>query len=297
MPLTREERGLWARLPICLLRLRPAGRAISIQPSQPGRPRVLFPARTMLTMLEYFDRPLYLVQAAFTVWMLVDAFRRSEGYWPWIILFVPVLGAWGYFFTNVVPRWTGAGRGWSLPSFRRRASLDELLYRTEQSPTLANHLDLAERLVERKEYADAIPHVEEVLAREPEHCRALFLLAKCHAEQHQLDKAISCLEKIIARERYWSNYAAWYALIEWRGEAGDAKGAADSCHELARLSPTLRHQCLLAERLLDAGQADEARRVLDGALRDYQYAPGNIRWRNWRWASQARRLLKQIDSV
>jgi hypothetical protein len=37
---------------------------------------------------------------------------------------------------------------------------------------------------------------------------------------------------------------------------------------------------LLAERLLDADQPDEARRVLEGALREHQYAPGNIRWRN-----------------
>jgi hypothetical protein len=246
-------------------------------------------------MAEHYERALYLLQAAFTVWMLVDAFRRGEGYWPWVILFVPVLGPWGYFFAVLLPRWTG-GRGWALPAFRRRPPLDELRYRTEQSPTLANHLDLAERLIERGEHAGAVPHLDEVLAREPDHCRALFLLAKCHAAQGQLDKALPSVEKIISRERYWSNYAAWYALVEWRGEAGDARGAADACRELARLSPTLRHQCLLAERLRDAGQPDEARRVLDVALRDHQYAPGNIRWRNWRWASQARRLLRQIDA-
>jgi hypothetical protein len=246
-------------------------------------------------MPERYEQVLSVVLGAFTIWMVVDAFRRGEGCWPWVILFVPGLGPLAYFFAVLVPRWTG-GRGWSLPTLHRRPSLDELRYRTEQSPTLANHLDLAERLVERKEHAEAVPHLDEVLVREPEHCRALFLLATCHAEQGQPDKAIACLEKIIARERYWSNYSAWYSLIELRGEAGDATGAADSCRELARLSPTLRHQCLLAERLLDAGQAEEARRVLDGALRDYQYAPGNVRWRNWRWASQARRILRQIDA-
>jgi hypothetical protein len=66
---------------------------------------------------------------------------------------------------------------------------------------------------------------------------------------------------------------------------------------LARLSPTLRHQCLLAERLLDADRPDEARQVLEAALREHQYAPGNVRWRNWRWASQARRLLRDIEAA
>jgi hypothetical protein len=247
-------------------------------------------------MFEQVERPLYLLQAAFTVWMLVDAFRRGEGYWPWVVLFVPAFGAWAYFFVVLLPRWTG-GRGWSLPSFRRGPSLDELHFRAEQSPTLANHLALAERLAERGEHAEAVPHLDEVLSREPDHCRAMFLLARCHAGQGRLDKAIPCLEKITARERYWSNYAAWYALIEMRGEAGDACGAADSCRELARLSPTLRHQCLLAERLLDADRQDEARQVLEAGLREYQYAPTNIRWRNWRWASQARRLLRDVDAT
>jgi hypothetical protein len=244
---------------------------------------------------EFFDHPLYLLQAAFTLWMLIDAFRRGEGYWPWVVLFVPVLGPWAYFFVVMVPRWTG-GRGWSLPAFRRGPSLDELRYRAEHSPTLANHIDLAERLVQRGEHAEALPHLDEVLVREPEHCRALFLLANCHAQLGQPDEAIRGLEKLVARERYWSNYAAWYVLIELRGETGDADGAADSSRELARLSPTLKHQCLLAERLLDADEAGEARQVLEAALREHQYAPANVRWRNWRWASQARRLLRHADA-
>jgi hypothetical protein len=212
-----------------------------------------------------------------------------------VVLFLPGLGAWAYFFVVVLPRWTG-GRGWSLPAFRREPSLDELRFRTEQSPTLANHLALAERLLNAGEPGEAVPHLDEVLAREPDHCRALFLLAKCHAGQGQLDKAIPCLEQITTRERYWSNYAAWYVLIEMRGEAGDHTGAAESSRQLARLSPTLRHQCLLAERLLDADRPDEARQVLGEALREHQYAPLKARWRDWRWASQARRLLRDMGA-
>lgn len=41
-------------------------------------------------MAEYFENVPLVLQGAFTLWMLVDAFRRGEGYWPWIILFVRV---------------------------------------------------------------------------------------------------------------------------------------------------------------------------------------------------------------
>jgi hypothetical protein len=242
----------------------------------------------------HYSQILHLLLAGFTVWMLVDAYRRgAEGYWYYVILFVPAIGPLVYFFAVLLPGWTG-GRSWSLPFLSRRPSLDELRYRAEQTPTLANSLALAERLVEREEHAEAVPHLEKVLAQEPEHCQSLFLLAKCHADEGRPEKAIPCLEKVLARDRYWSNYAAWYLLIELRDEADDGAGALAACREVARLSPTLRHQCLLAEHLLDAGHPEEAEQVLDAALQEHQYAPGNIRWRNRRWAAEARRLLKRL---
>src|SRR5215475_10417643 len=99
--------------------------------------------------------PLALAQAAFMIWMLVDAQRRqAESFWFWVILFVPVVGAWAYFFSVKAP--TMQGQGFSLATlFQRRASLEELRYRAEQTPTLANHLALAERLIERGEHGEA----------------------------------------------------------------------------------------------------------------------------------------------
>ena len=47
-----------------------------------------------------FANPLLSVaQTAFMVWMLVDAYRRqADGFWFLVIFFVPVAGAWAYFF-------------------------------------------------------------------------------------------------------------------------------------------------------------------------------------------------------
>src|SRR4051794_34879214 len=86
------------------------------------------------------------VQTAFMVWMLVDAYRRhAESFWFWIILIVPVLGAWVYFFVVKVHdfrRGSQAGLGLS-GLFQRRPSLDELRYRAEHMPTLVNRVSLA----------------------------------------------------------------------------------------------------------------------------------------------------------
>ena len=36
-------------------------------------------------------------------------------------------------------------------------------------------------------------------------------------------------------------------------------------------------------------------RILDQALEDHSFAPRDVRWRNWRWARAARRLLAQAE--
>jgi hypothetical protein len=242
--------------------------------------------------LGYLYQALSLAQGAFTIWMLVDAYRRQvDWFWFAIILFVPGLGAWAYFFVVKAGDFAGL-RDWSF--LQRRPRLEELRYRAEQTPTLTNHLALAERLVELRDYDEAAPHLEAVLAQEPELSPARYLLAVCRAEQGHPDQAVPLLEKLIARDRTWSNYTAWHLLVRLQGEGPDPARALASCRELARLAPTLQHQCLLAERLLAEGETDEARQVLERSLEEHQYAPGFVRRRNRRWASHARRLQKQL---
>lgn len=234
-------------------------------------------------------------QLALTIWMLVDAHRRGvEFYWFWIILIFQPLGAWAYFFIYKLQDFR-AGQGSLGHFFQRRASLDELRYRVERAPTVANHLEYGERLIEKGTFAEAIPHLEAVLKHEPEHCQALFALARCQRAQGNPQQALPLLGKVVARHPAWGNYEAWHALIEARQEAGDPAGAVNGCRELARIAPTLEHKCLLAEYLTSAGDHAEARKILEQGLDDYQYLAGPYRRRNRRWANKAKQLLKRIE--
>jgi hypothetical protein len=243
--------------------------------------------------LDYLYQIGYLAQGAFTIWMLVDCYRRgAEQYWFWVILFVPVLGAWAYFFVVKIGDFSALRE---LSFLQRRPAMEELRYKAQQMPTLTNRLALAERLVEIRDYEEAVPHLEAVLKQEPDLSQPRYLLALCRAEEGKADLAAPLLEKLIARDRTWSNYAAWHLLIRIQGESGAGDKALATCRELARLAPTLQHQCLLAERLVAEEKDDEARQLLQRSLEEHQYAPGFIRRRNRRWASRARQLQKQIS--
>jgi hypothetical protein len=237
------------------------------------------------------DHPwLTMVQGVFTIWMLVDAYRRHvETFWFWVILFVPGFGAWAYFFAVKIADF----RGTNLSFLQRRASLDELRYRAEQVPTLANHLALAERLIDMKDYAGALPHLEAAQKLEAEHGQVLYLLALCHTRVGEPERAVSLLDNLIHRDPRWSSYKAWVLLAEAHTLCQNRDTALATCRDLVKLSPSLEHKCLLAEHLLRDGGATEARQLLQGALQDHSFAAGPIRRRNRRWASEARQLLKR----
>ena len=231
---------------------------------------------------------LSVLHLAFALWMLVDAHRRGmDYYWFFIIFFVPIAGPLAYFFIFKIHDFHGLG---SL--FQPKISLQELRYRSEQTPTLANHLALAHRLIEQKNYTEALPLLEKAHPMEPGHSQVMYSLAVCYKETCQPDKAKPLLERIIQRDRTWSDYGAWRLLIETKETTGDKPGALATCQDLVKLAPSLRHRCLCAEHLLEAGQTEEARQLLDQAIQDHYYAPGPLRRRNRQWASEARRLQK-----
>jgi hypothetical protein len=237
---------------------------------------------------------LWILQAAMTIWMVVDAHRRGvEQYWYWLILLIQPFGAWAYFFLYKVHDFRGRRVGFGT-LFQRRASLEELRYRVDRAPTMANRLELAQRLVEKNVAAEAVPHLQAVLAHEPEHCEALYVLATCYRQQGNAEQAVPLLQTLLKKHPGWNHYSGWHALIDARVAAGDEVGAVSSCRDLVKAVPSLENKCLLAEHLTAAGQKAEARQLLEKVLEDYAFMEGRFRRRDRRWAREAKAMLKQL---
>ena len=236
-----------------------------------------------------------LLQLAFTVWMMVDAYqRRVDTFWYWVICFFQPVGAWAYFFT-VKFHTLGLSGMRRTVLWEPKLSLDELRYCVERAPTVANRFDLAERLMEKGAHGDAIPLLEAVLAIEPEYCAVLHALAECRLATNNAEQALAPLEKLIRRDPRWTNYLAWRTLVDVHVAQGQAADALTACREFVKRLPTLENKCLLAEHLIDNDRPSEAVQILDAALEEHHFAPWSSRWHNGRWAREARRLLAEAE--
>ena len=238
----------------------------------------------------------FYAQTIFTIAMLIHAFRSgAEPYWFLIILFLPGIGAWAYFFLVFV-RGFGSGGFSPEPWWQRRLSLDELRYRAERMPTVNNRLAYAEGLMAKGRHAEAIPLLEAVIAVDQIHCQAMHDLALCHLACNEPAKALAMLKRLMERDHRWSSYRAWRTLIDAHVANKDAAEALKACRELAKMVPILETKCQLAEHLLANGLKTEVVELLDQALEDYAYLPLGKRLKNWTWARRARQLLAQAET-
>ena len=241
---------------------------------------------------------LSLLQLGFTVWMMVDAYHRgAETFWYWVIFFFQPIGAWVYFFAVKLRTLRRPG----LPVFRsgqRNLSLAQLRYLVERAPTVANRIALAEQLMDKRQYADAIPLLEAVLVVEPNYCLVLHALAECRLATGSPEQALAPLEKLLQREPYWADYRAWRTLVEVHLARGQPADALVTCREFAKRQPSLENKCRLAEQLLDNEKPSEAVQLLDDALEEQQqFSTWGARWRNRRWTHKAHRLLAEAEEA
>jgi hypothetical protein len=236
------------------------------------------------------------LQAGFTIWMCVDAYQRGvEQFWFWVLIIFQPIGPWVYFFAVKLPRMRLTRNLSTGPLWQRRLSLDELRYRVERTPTVVNRLALAERLMDKKQHGEAIPHLEAILQMEETYCQAMHDLAVCHLETQKADQALPVLQRLMQRDPRWSDYRAWKTLIAVHESLGKREDALQACRELEKRVPTWENKCRLAEQLLDNGHQSDAAQILLQALEDHRFAPWQRRLRNWTWARHARKLLNEAE--
>lgn len=234
---------------------------------------------------------LFILQTAFSVWMLVDAIRRgAEQYW-WVIVMFP-FGEVAYFIAVVLPD-LQRSRGRLQKLLERPPSLKSLRRDFEQTPSHQNRLRLAQGLHDAEEYDEASERFAEVLGREPGDRGALYGYARCCEEIGDREQAIEALTHLFEQDPGYLDYEPVYELAGLLKESGEESEAIEVLEALARSVHRVGPRAELGHYLIDAGRGDEARKVLKSGLDSYETSPRPIRRRDGRDARRARRLMRR----
>ncbi|HXV61229.1 MAG TPA: tetratricopeptide repeat protein [Vicinamibacteria bacterium] len=239
---------------------------------------------------------LFFLQSAFSLWMLVDAIGRPgiARYWYWVIL-MP-FGEWFYFFKYKIHdpdfAWLKAPFGALLD---KPASIEELRYHTEQTPSLHNKVRLAQALHDADAFGEASALFTQVLESDSSSRDALYGLGLCRIGAGDLDGAIAPLRKLVELEPAYHHYDGFAKLAQTLWESNQRDEALAALGKLVKLSPRMPHRVAYAHYLGLAEDRAEAQTQLTTALQEFDYAPKYLKRSHRALAKRAKEMLRQLS--
>ncbi len=236
---------------------------------------------------------LYLIQSAFTIWMMVDCYQRGAASYWYMMLWVP-FGPLVYFFAvkihdfDLSPLKRLAGIG-------RPASLENMRWQALETPSLANRLALAHALLEAGEApAEAAALFAEVLRHDGDNKRASYGLARARQLNREPALALAAFDALLAREPGFADGEALRMRADLLWDEGHREEAIADLERLVQQSGRLDFRVALAYRLEDVGRAAPAAALLRQALEEYRHAPHFIQRRDARARQDANYVLKAL---
>jgi tetratricopeptide (TPR) repeat protein len=133
-----------------------------------------------------------------------------------------------------------------------------------------------------------------VLNRDDGYQRALYGLGLCQVRQGDHAAAVETLRRLLDKDRAYADYQAWLELAGALGELGERDKSIECLEGLVAACPRMDHTLALADALIEADRADDARARLERALLDYDHAPRHVQKQHARNAREARQILGKI---
>jgi len=228
---------------------------------------------------------------AFKIWMAVDAGRKRQPYYWFLIIFFVPFGDLVYFIAIKIDDFR---HGRLSRLFKRPPSLETLRYNARTSPSVNNRLSLAGALSDAGFFAEATAEYESILESHPHEPDALLGLAGCLSSMDSKDEALKLLQRLMAVSPAHLDCTGWRAYAELHGELGRNDERLSTLRELVRKHPRAQHQVMLAEALLETGHREEARSILRIVIEDDAHAPSFSRRQNRLFIARANELQREF---
>lgn len=238
--------------------------------------------------------PLGLALLVFQVWMLIDAFRRREWLWLFLIMAFPGFGTLFYFFT-VYRSGDSITRGFELPGAHSRRRIRELQAQIHHLDKPHHHLALGDIYFQQGKLDLAEKHYRASLEREPTDRDARAHLGQCLLRKGNPSEAQPFLAAVVQEEpRHEYGYTSM-ALAETHMALGQVEVAIELWERILQNHSYARARVQLAELYLAKGEKQKAAEQLHEVIDSDPLAPAFDRRRNRIWVRRARRLLGRVD--
>ena len=234
--------------------------------------------------------------AIFKMWMLFDALQRcgrrcNNNYW-FLICWVP-FGDWVYFFAVKIhdPEFKQV---WGK-AFTRPATLEDVRYQANHSPSLVNKVSLCKALIDADKFAEADELLSELSKANPNEREIVFLLAICRSRAGNKSQAIETFETLIVTDLSCFDYKAADELASLYWSAERKNDAVELLNKMFKKSHRISHQVELAKSLYHLERKDEAKEVLQTAMQDYKHAPKFVKRQYRSAAREAQSMLRAFS--
>ena len=247
----------------------------------------------LLDVQSWLSNPLLLLLAAFQIWMLVDAIRRSEWMWVVFIFLFPLINAALYYFL-VYRAAPSATSGFELPGAHDRRRIKELLAKIHHLDKAHHHLQLADIYFQHGKLELAEQSYRAALEREPDDLDTRAHLGQCLLRRKRPAEARALLEGVCAAEPKHDYGYTQMALAETLTALGETDAAIVVWQRVLENHSYARARVQVAELYFAHGQLDAARAEVHEVLGDSAHAPRFDRKRERVWIARAKKLLNRL---
>jgi hypothetical protein len=204
--------------------------------------------------LSFLIYPWGLVVQGIALWHFVK--RRPENYWLFIIIFGGVLGAGVYMIVEVIPD-LGLLRG-AFQGFGKRSQIQALEARILDNPSVGNLEELAELYFEQKNYRKALEALNRAIALRSDSTHSFYLRAKSSLAMGKYADAIPDLEYVVAKDPKFDYHRATGLLGDAYAKKGDLEKGGKYFEPAVQYSTTPETLYNYANYLKLAGRNEEA---------------------------------------
>lgn len=231
-----------------------------------------------------------LFSAAFTIWMLVDAWkRRVPLYWYFIIVVMPFGAVFYFAFVKLRDYRNNVGRpSWSPTSSTRQPAPAPA---PVEGPA---DLDRADALEAQDQYLEAEPMYRAALELDPTSKRALHGYARCLLGLGKIKESLVQFEKLLELDREYANFGAALDYADALWAADQRNDAVELLEGLCATTGRINHHLALGHYLAEFGQIERAKHEIEQALARASGPAAPYTDRQRQWVTRGRQMLAEL---